>query len=55
VKFLEAIGSGLADTAVSSADLSGTPGADGPITMSLDLAWHTAGDESAAGTPADAR
>ena len=52
VRFLEALGERMADTAVTTADLSGTPGADGPVTIALDLTWHTAGD---AGASADAR
>ena len=55
VRFLETLGQRLADTAVTSADLSGTPGADGPITMTLDLTWYTAGEQGPAGPTADAR
>lgn len=46
VGFLETLGERLVDTAVANADLTGMPGTDGPITLSLDLTWHT-GQESA--------
>jgi hypothetical protein len=55
VRFLETLSQRLHDTAVSTADLSGTPGVEGPITIALDLTWHTAADEPAPAASADAR